>query len=177
MARRRNVKLTWRELWPIWMTFGGLFAFAALGLWFFVPTAPHVQQLKASEDIAIPLSALQLKTPVLFAAPLPSGATTELFVERDSADSIIVAFSSCRRCAGAGHYTQAGQVFCRRCNQPMPRLAPGELPSIEKDCKHIPIPFEKAEGTLRVRAQAVTESYTHRFEPTADHRASNVSEK
>lgn len=169
--------MTWGELWPIWATFVGLFAFAALALWYFVPTAPHVQQLEMSEDIAIPLSKLQLKTPVLFSAPLPSGARTELFVERDSAESITVAFSSCRRCAGAGHYTQAGQVFCRRCNQPMPRLAPGESPGMEKDCKHIPIPFEQVGGTLRVRAQAIEECYTHWFTPTVDQRASNFNGK
>ena len=163
--RRKSVKLTWRESWPIWATFAGLFAFGGIGVWFFVPSVPRVHQVGPSEDVALSLSTLHLKTPVLFSALLSSGATVEFYVERESAEAITVAFSSCRRCYGSGHYIQAGQVFCRRCNQPMPKLGRAESPAMEKDCKHIPIPFEVTQGTVRVRSEAIRDSYTHWFVP------------
>ncbi len=171
--RRRTVKFTRREMWPIWTTFIGLSGFAALGLWLFAPSAPPLKRLAAAEDVAIPLATLQLKTPILFSAPLPSGSTAEFFVERDSAESVTVAFSSCRRCYGAGHYGRPRQIFCRRCNQPMPRLAAGEPPSTEKDCVHIPIPFEVTEGAVRVQARVITDSHAQWYAGAVSQHAGN----
>lgn len=173
VRRRRSVKFTWREMWPIWATLIGLFGFAALGLWLFAPSVPRVKRLALAEDAAIPLAALQLKTPVLFSAALPSGSTAEFFVERDSAGSVTVAFSSCRRCYSAGHYSRPRQIFCRRCNQPMPRLAVRETPRIEKDCAHIPIQFEVTEGAVRVHARAIIDSHAHWYAPVVSQHAGN----
>jgi Membrane iron-sulfur containing protein FtrD-like len=160
MARhRRTTKLTWRETSPIWATLIVLFAIGAFGLWLFVPVAPRIRTLALSEDAAVPLGNLELKTPVMFAALLPSGQSVEFFIERESGDSVTVAFASCRRCYGAGHYSQAGQVICKRCNQPMPRFARGEVPGAEKDCKHVPIPFERSGGNVIVRAQAIADVF------------------
>lgn len=177
MARRlRTARLTWREAWPIWATFIVLFAVAALGLRFFVPAAPRPQVLAQAEDASVPVASLPLNTPVLFAATLPSGDTVEFFIERDSADSIIVAFSSCRRCYRAGHYSQAGQIFCRRCNQQMPKVAPAESPGLEKDCTHIPIPFERSGGNVLVHAQAIAETFAHWYAPVlAQHAKFRIS--
>ena len=152
--------MTWREMLTICVTLTVIFTIGAMGVWLFVPVAPRTRTLAPGQDAVVPLIELGLKTPVMFAALLPSGRSVEFFIERESAGPVAVAFASCRRCYGAGHYIQAGQVICKRCNQPMPRFAPGEAPGAEKDCKHIPIPFEQSEGNVIVRARAIAGVFT-----------------
>ncbi len=163
--RRRTTKLTWQETWPIWLTLAGLLGVGALALWLFVPAAPPTKMLGLAEDAAVPLASLELNTPVLFTAPLPFGNTVNFFVQRSSANSITVAFSSCRRCYSSGHYMRAGQIFCGRCNEPMPNLASGESPRLEKDCKRIPIAFDRSAEQIVVRAQNIANAFERWYAP------------
>ncbi len=166
MARRRRVaKLTWRETWPIGATFIVLFSIGAWGIWFLNPVAPMTKVLAPSEDAVIPWANLELERPVLFAAPLPSGQSADFFIEREHDGWVTVAFASCRRCYRAGHYTQAGQIVCKRCNEPMERVARGQLPGSEQDCKHVPIPIERSGGDVIVRAQAVADAFARWYAP------------
>ena len=166
MARgHRTTKLTWGEVWPVWATMGAVFVIGAFGVWFYVPAVAAVRRLPPGEDGVIPVAKLPSETAVLFSAPLPSGVTVDFFVQRDPSNSISVAFSSCRRCYREGHYSQAGQIFCKHCKQPMPRLAVRESITLENDCKHIPLPFEVSAGTVRVQAKAIADAYSQWFVP------------
>ena len=166
MARPRpTAKLTWRETWPIWATFTVLAAIGALVPWLFVPAAPRTTALAQGEDAVLPVTSLESNIPLEFASPSQSGRTLEFFIERESDDRVAVAFASCRRCYHAGHYSQGGQIICKRCNQPMERVASAQLPGPELDCKHVPIPFERSAGNIVVRARAVTDAFARWYAP------------
>ena len=166
MARRRQrLNLTWRETWPIWASFTILAVIGALVLWLFVPAVPPIRVLNKGEDVALLASSLEPNQPVLFSFPSASNQSIEFFAERQSGDQVVVAFASCRRCYHAGHYLQGGQILCRKCNQPMERLAQGQLPGPEQDCKHVPIPFESSAGHIVVRAQAVADAFARWYAP------------
>ncbi len=168
-ARKRALNITWREAWPIWLTFGVLSALGALGVWYFIPTgqiAPSKALLRG-EDVTVTFGELQPTLPRLYAYPVESGQTAEFFVERDSDDKIVVAFAACRRCYQSGHYLQGSQILCKRCKEPMERLAPGQTPGPEKDCVQIPIPFERSGDRLVVRANTVRDTFTHWYAQAA----------
>lgn len=158
-AHKRSVKLTWREVWPIWLTFGILLALGVFGVWLLMPaTQTPAKALVQGEDVTVGVAELQPNEPKLFAYPLESGPATEFFVARDRGD-FTVAFASCRRCYRAGHYRQAGEILCRQCNEPMPRAIPGHMPAPEKDCTQIPIPFDRSADRLTIRASAVHDTF------------------
>lgn len=176
--RRRTANLTWRETWPIWTSFTVLTAIGAVGLWFVVRVPPHITALAQGEDAVLPVTSLELSIPVQFAAPSPSGQSVEFFIERESGDRVTVAFASCRRCYRAGHHAQGGQILCRRCNEPMERVAQGQLPGPEPDCKHVPIPFERSAGNIVVRAPAVADAFARWYAPViADNAAKPVGDQ
>src|SRR5579871_4402625 len=165
-ARKRALHITWREAWPIWLTFGLLFGFGALGLWLLIP-APQVapKVLLQGEDAFVHVTGLQTNLPTLFAYPLESGGATEFFVERDARDSVTVGFVGCRRCYGSGHYRQGGRIICGRCNEPMERASVGQKPAAGKDCMQIPIPFERPGDLVAVRASTVGETFARWYGP------------
>lgn len=158
-AHKRAVKLTWREVWPIWLTFGILSALGVFGVLVLTPsTQTPATALLQGEDVTVGAAELQPHRPKLFAYPLESGRATEFFVARDAGD-FTVAFASCRRCYRAGHYRQGGEILCRQCNEPMPRAIPGQVPAADKDCTQIPIPFDRSADRLTIRASAVRDTF------------------
>lgn len=159
-ARKRQLKITWREAWPIWLTFGLLFGFGAIGVWVLLPSAQTpVQALRPNEDATIGIGEVQANVPKLFSYPLESGSPVEFFVERDTANNMTVAFASCRRCYRAGHFRQGGQILCGRCNEPMVRAVAGQTPGAEKDCTQIPIPFDRSGDRATIRATSVLATF------------------
>jgi len=92
----------------------------------------------------------------------------DFFVERSKASHIAVAFASCRRCYRSGHYEQDGQLLCGHCNEPMERLDTGPTPTSEKDCKLIPIAFEKTGNQSVVRRDAVRETFVRWYAPVGE---------
>jgi uncharacterized membrane protein len=163
--RRRKSKSAWREIWPILIPFAVLAAIGALALWLLVPAAPRITALAKGEDVVLPLKSLESNFPLQFVAPSPSGQSIDFFVEREAGDYVTVAFASCRSCYSAGHYIRGKQILCRRCNQPMERVAHGHLPRPEPDCTHVPIPFERSAGNIIVRAQAVADAFARWYGP------------
>ena len=165
-ARERALNISWREAWPIWLTFTILFGFGALMVWVFIPAGQiPTKALFPGEDVALNIGELQPNLPRLFAYPLESGQTAEYFVERDAGNRITAAFASCRRCYRAGHYRQGGRIVCGRCNEPMVRAATGQTPAPGKDCTQIPIPFERSGDRLTIRANSVRDTFTRWYGP------------
>ena len=165
-GRKRSLKITWRQAWPIWLIFGLLFGVGALGVWVLTPgTQSRVRLLAQGEDVNLASSELQNGDPQLFAVPLSSGRTTEVFIERGAADKVTVAFARCRKCYRAGYYRQGGQIFCGRCNAPMERLAYGRLPASGNDCTQIPIQFERSSENVIIRASAVRDAFAQWYTP------------
>ncbi len=161
--RKRTLKLGWRELWPIWLVFGILIAIGIFGVRMMFPVPKTTRVLAASEDLKLNVSELDPATANLFSYPLTPQDRVEFFVKRGAGSDVMVAFASCRRCYRSGHYQQGGQIFCGHCNEPMERLTAGQIPAAEKDCKQVPIPFERSGDQLTVRAHAVREVFTRWF--------------
>ncbi len=164
--RKRALAITWREAWPIWLTFSIFFSFGVVGVWVLRPaTQIPSTELLQGEDVALNIGELQPNLPRLFAYPLQPGQTTEYFVERDAGERITIAFASCRKCYRDGHYRQGGQILCGRCNEPMMRAVAGQTPASEKDCTQIPIPFERSGERLTIRASSVRDTSMRWYEP------------
>ena len=175
-ARKRVRRVTWREAWPIWLTFAVIFGSGVLGLWSIFPYAQIPSKaLLQDEDLKINAGDIRLDQPRLFAFPLESGHTAEFFITRDAGKKITVAFASCRRCYRAGHYQQNGQILCARCNAPMMQATPGQTLSAEKDCTQIQIPFESASGRLTIRASTVRDVFTRWYGPVISQEQNSVN--
>ena len=164
-GRKRTLKLGWRELWPVWVVFGVLIAIGIVGMQMMFPTPARPKTLLAGEDLTLNLADLEPAKVHLFAYPVTPQNQVEFFVERSPGAGVTVAFASCRRCYRAGHYQQAGQHLCGYCNEPMERLSAGQTPGAEKDCKLIPIAFEKSGNQLVVRGDAVRETFARWYAP------------
>jgi uncharacterized membrane protein len=177
-SRKRRLNLTWREAWPIWLTFGLLFGFGALGVWVYLPsTQTPAQALGPNEDVTVAIGDFQPNVPRLFIYPLESGQPVEYFVERDASNNMTVAFASCRRCYRTGHFRLGGQIFCGRCNEPMIRAAAGQTPVAEKDCTQIPIPFERSGDRVTVRATSVRVMFARWYGSVVSENAGDAAER
>jgi uncharacterized membrane protein len=160
-SRKRAQNLTWREAWPIWLTFTVLLVVGIVGIWLFFPASEiSAKALHDGQDAVITVNELQPNVPVLFAYPLKSGSTTEFFVEHGENDTITVAFASCRKCFRSGHYLQEAQIFCGQCTGPMVRATEGHVLGREKDCIQIPIPFGRSGNRLTIRAGAIGDTFS-----------------
>jgi len=155
----------WRELWPVWLAFGLIIAFGIVGLRMMFPTSAPPKILLAGENLMLKPSDLEPDKVRLFSYPVTPQTHVEFFVERRTASDITVALASCRRCYRSGHYEQDGQLLCGHCNEPMERLRTGQTPSAEKDCKLIPVAFEKSATQLVVRGDAVGETFARWYAP------------
>jgi hypothetical protein len=176
--RKRSLRITWRQTWPIWLTFGLLFGFGVFGVLVLTPgTQSPPKVLAQGEDAKLGTGDLPKGEPRLFAMPLVSADKIEFFIERGTNDNITVAFASCRRCYLSGHYHQGGHIFCGRCNAPMERLAPGNVPASGSDCTQVPIPFEMSGGTVLIRASAVQEAFTQWYVPILSKDKPKVGQK
>ena len=164
-GRKRTLKLGWRELWPVWVVFGVLIALGIVGMQMMFPTPAPPKTLEAGQDLTLDLAGLEPAKVHLFAYPVTPPNQVEFFVERSPASAITVAFASCRRCYRSGHYQQAGQHLCGYCNEPMERLSAGQTPGAERDCRLIPIPFERSGNQLLVRGSAVRDTFARWYAP------------
>ena len=165
-GRKRALKVTWRQAWPIWLTFVLLAGLGIFGFWLLMPAAQEpAQVLQRGQDVSLSVQEIHANVPRLFSFPIESSGTTEFFVQREAEDSFIVAFASCRKCYRSGHYRQGDQILCGRCNGPMTRVLAGRTISTESDCGQIPIPFERSGDRLTVRAGAVRDTFTRWYSP------------
>lgn len=165
-GRKRALKITWRESWPIWLTFVLLSGLGVFGFWLFMPAAQApAQVLHSGEDVSLSVQELRPNLPRLFSYRIESGRTTEFFIQREADNSIIVAFASCRKCYRFGHYRQGDQILCGRCNGPMTRVLTGQTISAESDCEQIPIPFERSGDRLIVRADLLRDTVVRWYSP------------
>ncbi len=172
-ARKQKLNMTWREMWPIWLTFSLLFGFGGLGVWVVLPAAEApAQALARHEDVTVTVGELKPGVLRLFVYPLESGQPVEYFVERDGGKHITVAFASCRRCYREGHFRQGGQILCRHCNEPMMCATTGQTIPAEKDCSQIPIQFEQSGDRLTIRANSVDATFARWYGPAISHSAS-----
>jgi hypothetical protein len=92
-ARKRISKLGWRELWPVWLTFSGLFAVAGVGAWVLLPATIKPPTLITTIDLIIDLKSLEPNTSRLCTYPLNSGVKVDFFVERGAGNNVMVAFA------------------------------------------------------------------------------------
>ncbi len=158
--------MTWRQTWPIWITFGLLFGLGALGVRLAVPgSPPPAKVLAQDEDVSLAASDLPAGEPRVFALRLDSGDQTEFFIERTAGSHIIVAFASCRNCYRSGHYRQGNEIYCGRCNRPMQQLSHSQTPASKIDCTQIAIPFERTADNVVVRANAVRDAFAQWYAP------------
>jgi hypothetical protein len=165
--RKRSVKITWLQTWPIWLTFAVLFGLGVFGVLLLVSgTRIPTKVLAEGEDVDLVARDLQRGEPRVLAVGLGSTAKTEFFIERGAGNDLTVAFASCRKCYRSGHYRQGNALYCGRCNEPMLRLSRTQTPPQEIDCTHIPIPVERIGDNVIVRANAVRNAFVQWYAPT-----------
>jgi hypothetical protein len=158
--------MTWRQTWPIWLTFAVLFGLGIFGVLVVIPgTQIATKVLAEGEDATLAPGGLQKGEPQVFEVPLGTTAKTEFFIERGADNNITVAFASCRKCYRSGHYRQGNELYCGRCNEPMPRLSRTQTPPSEIDCTQIPIPVERIGDNVVVRANAVRDTFAQWYVP------------
>ena len=164
--RKRALPITWRQTWPIWLTFGLLFGFGVFGVLVLVPgTQNPTKVLAEGEDVKVLIGDVPKGELRLFAMSVVAGDKTEFFIERGTDDGVTVAFESCRKCYRSGHYRQGNQTFCGRCNEPMERLARGQTPASGIDCTQIAVPFERSGESVTIRASAVRDAFNQWYMP------------
>ena len=165
-GRKRALKITWREAWPIWLTFGILTGLGTLGIRAVIPaTQVPAKTLLSDEDAVVNMEQLQAKQPRIFAYPRKSGRSIEFFAAREGDGTVTVAFASCRRCYRSGYYSRGGEILCGRCNEPMMRATAGQTPASDSDCTQIPIPFEQTGDRLTIAPNAVHDTFTRWYAP------------
>lgn len=165
MARKKKLKLTWRDLWPIWLVFALFIVAGGFGMWLYMPAARTPALQVTTEDVSLNLAALNTTRPQLFAYPLPDSTKVELFAHRIGEGRVQVAFASCRTCYRAGHFEQDHQVMCGRCGVPMEVLAGGQPPGKEDSCKLISIPYEQANGQIIIRGSVIRDLFNRWYRP------------
>lgn len=165
MARKKQLKLTWRDMWPVWLAMGLLVVFGGIGLWLYMPAKRKPPIQVTTEDVRVNLAALDAVRPQLFSYPLPDATNVQFFVRKVGANRLHVAFASCRKCYRSGSFTLDNQVMCGRCNGSMDILGAGESAAPERDCKLIPIPYEQADGQVIIRGRAVRELFDRWYRP------------
>lgn len=167
MARKKKVKMTWREAWPVWMTLAGLSALGVFGAWlYYVPPAKKTPPLQVTtEDVVFSLASLDATRPRLFSYPFEGSTNVELFARKAEGSRVQVAFASCRKCYRAGHLEQGNQVMCGRCNVSMDLLREGQSPGGESDCGLISIPYEQENGQILIRGRAIRDTFDHWYRP------------
>lgn len=177
-ARKRALRITWREAWPIWLTFGLLFGFGAIGVWVLLPAAQiPMKALAAGEDLTVSTGDLQPDMPRIFAYPVQGGRATDFFVEREANGIVTVAFASCRRCYRSGHFRQGGHILCDRCSEPMMRALTGQALPADADCTQIPIPFESSGDHITIRVSTVRETFMRWYGPMISHDTAPAARK
>jgi hypothetical protein len=158
--------MTWRQTWPIWLTFAVLFGLGVFGVLIVIPhTQIATKVLAEGEDVTLAPGDLQKGEPRVFEVTLGTTAKTEFFIERGANSNITVAFASCRKCYRSGHYRQGNELYCGRCNEPMPRLSRAQTPPPEIDCTQIPIPVERISDNVVVRAHTVRDAFAQWYVP------------
>lgn len=165
MARKKKLKLTWREMWPLWLALGLLVALGAVGIWFSMPAKRKPPVQVTTEDVSVNLAALEAVRPQLFSYPLQESTNVQFFVRKVGSNRVQVAFASCRKCYRSGSFTLDNQVVCGRCNEAMEVLGAGETPAPASDCKLISIPYEQASGQIVIRGHAVRELFDRWYRP------------
>ena len=149
----------------MWLAFGLLFGFGVLCVWEFLPAAPKPPRIVDAQDLYLNLSSLDPVQPAIFSFPMDSRHRVDFFVQPGPGKGITVAFASCRRCYRSGHYMRGSKLLCGHCNETMELVRPGQTPGTDKDCKHIPIPFEQSSDRVIVRADAVRAVFAQWYEP------------
>lgn len=165
MVRNKQIKLTWRELWPVWLAMALLVGSGVIGSWFYLPAKRKPPIQVTSEDVSVTVAAVERVRPQLFSYRLTDSTNVRFFVRKVGSNRVQVAFASCRKCYRSGNFTQDNQVVCGRCNGSMDILPLGEPPVPEPDCKLISIPYEQANGQVVIRGHAVRELFDHRYRP------------
>jgi uncharacterized membrane protein len=165
VARKKQLKMTWRELWPIWLAMGLLVALGIVGSWLYMPAKRKPTIQVTTEDVRLSVSALDADRPQLFSYPLPDSTKVEFFARKIGGNRLQVAFASCRKCYRSGHFQLDNQMMCGRCNSPMEVLGQGQTPASESDCKLISIPYEQANGQAVVRGDAVRDLFNQWYRP------------
>lgn len=64
MARKKQLKLTWRELWPVWLAMGFLVALGVLGLWLYMPAKRKPPVQVTTEDVRVNVATLDPARPL-----------------------------------------------------------------------------------------------------------------
>ncbi|MCZ2078552.1 MAG: DUF2318 domain-containing protein [Bryobacterales bacterium] len=165
MARKKRLKPTWRQLWPVWLAMGLLAVPGAVGLWLHMPAKPKPTIRVTTDDMSLSVAAVDAPQPQLFSYPLPDSTNVEFFARKIGPGRLQVAFASCRRCYRSGNFPLDNEVRCRRCNTPMEILAQGQTPGSESDCKLISIPYEQANGQIVVRGRVVRDLFDQWYRP------------
>ncbi|MCL5745766.1 MAG: Fe-S-containing protein [Acidobacteria bacterium] len=165
MARKKKLKLTWRELWPVWLAMGLLVALGVIGVWLYMPAKRKPPIQVTTEDVSVSVAAVEAVRPQSFSYPLPDSTNVQFFVRKVGGNRLQVAFAPCRKCYRSGSFTLDNQVVCGRCNEAMDTLGAGETPAPESDCKLISIPYEQANGQVIIRGHAVRELFDRWYRP------------
>ncbi len=165
MARKKQLKMTWREMWPLWLTMALLVPLGAFGVWLHMPVKPKPIIQVTTDDVSFSVTALDASRPQLFSYPLPDSTNVQFFARKIASNRMQVAFASCRKCYRSGNFQMDNEVKCRRCNAPMEVLGQGQPPGRENDCKLITIPYEQANGQIVVRGSAVRDLFSQWYRP------------
>ncbi len=165
MARKKHLKLTWREVWPVWLTMGILAALGAGGLWLYTPARSRPTIQVATEDVSLSIATLDADRAQLFSYPLSNATKVQFFMRKLSGTRLQVAFASCRRCYRSGSFPLDSQMICGRCNEAMEVAGQSETPAPDSDCRPIAIPYEEANGRVVVRGQVVRDLFDRWYRP------------
>ncbi|MEZ5398818.1 MAG: Fe-S-containing protein [Bryobacteraceae bacterium] len=164
MTRKRHrIELTRRELFQVWGALGTLAAFGVFSLWWHEKQHEGPPTVAVREDLRVPLASLEKGKLYVFSSVLNSPEAVKFTVQRQSAESIQVAFASCRRCYRKGSSARGNEVICGHCNDSMRVTGIDEKLSTAKDCTRIRLPYSMEQGDLVVYKRTIREQFERWF--------------
>lgn len=168
IRKRRRIELTRRELLQVWGALGTLAALGVFALWWHEKQHEPPPTVAVHQDLRVSLASIEKGKLYVFSSVLDGPEPVKFTVQRQSAESIQVAFASCRRCYKKGSSVRGDEVICGHCRDSMRVAGIGEMVNAEKDCTRIRLPYSTERSELVVNKQAIREQFARWFLPVLE---------
>ncbi len=161
---RKGIEWTRGERIVRWSVFGGVFALAALTLWFSFRDESEPTVLNAGSDLVLPLA--RLRPGKLFLFRYQSGASLGIpvAVQKGSDGTVRAGLALCRACPKSQNFEWSGRLICGHCRHVMRMPDPGTGPDEKKPgCVLASLAYSIVKDQVFVSSETIEAEYSRQF--------------